>query len=267
MNPDPNNYTSSDVIILNAINRPMSYLFFNDKRYKWWNEQLTSIGLTHDWCFSCVLDQLIQPKKILFDKYLSYATQIDNSNTLSIGIHYRLGDSEMTGHSKLKMKDYKIIFQNDIIKRFETAQKLICNYSNNVNSNIILFLSDSIQLRKMVRDYYYNNVIDSKKMDCFSKKIIVPSTIPKHIDIREYKIKYMNEYKQIEMNKQRQYAYVTSAGEWFLFSLCNIIIIEGDVSGFSRTSFAYSLNSGANYKGEIYGAPGKAKLGHFEQGL
>lgn len=266
MNPDPNNYTS-DIIVLNAINRPMCYLFFNDLRYKWWNEQLTSIGLNHDWCFSCVLDQIVKPKKIVIDKYLSYAKQIYNSNIMSIGIHYRLGDSEMTGHTKLKINDYKNIFQNDILKRFDTAHKLICDHSNNSKSNVILFLSDSIRLRNMVQEYYQSKLIDSTIMRCFRTKILVPSTIPKHIDIREYKIKYLNKYKQIEINKQRKYAYITSTGEWFLFSLCYIIIIEGDESGFSRTSYAFSFNNGSNFKAEIYSSPGQAKLGHFQQGI
>ena len=257
MNPDPNNYTS-DVIMLNATNRPMTYSMFHDKRYNWWKEQLISIGLTHDYCFSCLLSQLIIPQQRIMRQFSPYGINLFNSNTFSIGLHVRLGDREMTGHSKLTSYHYKTIFQNVVKKRFNAANMIGCNYSNSIT---ILFLSDSIKLRNMVSDYY-SSPISTEIYNCTISKVIIPPYEPKHIDVREHKVK-----KHVNVSGKRQYSYTTSAGEWWLLSLCNLTILEGEESGYSRTSYAFSFNKGANTHGIIYQSPGTAKLGHNEQGL
>lgn len=257
MNPDPNNFSNIDIIMLNASNRPMTYLMYHDKRYNWWKEQLLSLGLTYDYAFSCVLNILIKPTYNVMETFTPYAIKLFNSQSYSIGIHIRLGDSEITGHSKLTMNEYKIIFNNIIKQRFDVAVNIIALNYTNIN---ILFVSDSIQLRNMVRDYYNNN-------NKFT--VIIPINEPKHIDVREHKL--MKSIIRLRSNKdiqkQRQYAYLTTVGEWWLLSLTNVTILEGDESGFSRTAYAYSLNDGANSIGEMYMSPGASRLGHYGQGF
>lgn len=258
MNPDPTSYTA-DVIMLNASNRPMSYSMFHDKRFFWWKKALNDKGLTHDYCFGCVLDQIFLLKKRVMETMAPYAFELNNfKSSVSLGIHVRLGDSEMTGHSKLNMFDYDKIFKTDVQQRFNSAKILGCKVSNNIT---ILFLSDSAKLRNIVRNYYIHAIEISN--NCTIAKVIIPSIQPKHIDIREYKLIATSS----DVQKQREYSYLTTAGEWWLLTLCNYTIIQGDESGFSRTAFAFSFNQGANFKADLFHDPGHASLGHYQQGL
>lgn len=254
LSPDPVTLNNIDVLVVGT-GQPITAQLFNNERHRAWKTALADIGLTHDYAFGCLMRQIMSPSRHLMVHAAHAAETLTDSSIVSIGVHIRLGDVEFNSKAKLLHRpSYQAAAKARAERAIDAAVNFGCSLISSANSQkvLIFFISDSFWLRNDVRGM----IVKSSTNPQCSATVVSPQVAPRHVDLNLRS----SMSRELLVNE-----YLTTAGEWWLLGLCTGVVIQDEVSGFSRTAYGYSMQLGANLSAIRYKSPGDAGLG--EQGF
>jgi hypothetical protein len=195
----------------------------------------------------CLFRSLVQPRKIVVDKFMPYAVRLLDSKMHSIVLHIRNGDKPM--HLETKM-NYTFTDQYWSCVMSHVKQRL----DGNKTAPLVLFITDSKSYKLSAKEYFTRLGLSST--------FLATDVKPYHINKQQLGWDgLLDKLKAGEITLPSPVErLVDTVGEWWLMSLGNVLIMGGS-SGFSRTAFAYSSVNTVGINIENF--EGKAIFGCF----
>eukprot|EP00898_Chlorokybus_atmophyticus_P000933 jgi/Chlat1/1840/Chrsp14S02225 len=177
-------------------------------------------GLQPEFIFGCLLHFLIKPTDAVMQRFAQYSAALDSDANFVVGVHVRTGDRSLKSTPPILTLDDRDRWNVKYRDYFDCAEWVARQHRRADQQLLWFFVTDSESLREATRKEY-------------GEKVLVTDVQPSHID----------ELVSGDLPHDLSAKHLQEAfGEWWLLSKCDYVVFAPK-SGFSKTAYAYSLQS------------------------